>query len=313
MADPTDLKLGLVLPEGENDMGGRTARWSDYVAMAQTAESMGFDSLWFVDHLLYMNGATVEPPQGVRECWSVLAGLAAVTSRVELAPLVSCTGYRNPALLAKIADTVDEISDGRLILSLGAGWHEPEYRAFGFPFDHRYSRFEEALTIIHTLLREGHIDFEGRYYSARDCELRPRGPRKNGIPLMLGTTGPKMLRLTARFADQWNVWLAMTDSAPDRMPELNAAVDAACADVGRDPATLERTVSIMVDVLGNSEIPASMGRGEATPVSGSPAEIAATIRAFAQQNVSHLQLYLLPNTVETIRAFEPVLRELGRA
>ena len=313
MADLADMKLGLILPEGENDMGGRTARWSDYVAMAQTAEAMGFDSLWFVDHLLYMEGATVEPPQGVRECWSVLAGLAAVTSRVELAPLVSCTGYRNPALLAKIADTVDEISDGRLILALGAGWHEPEYRAFGFPFDHRYSRFEEALTIIHGLLREGHIDFEGRYYSARDCELRPRGPRENGIPIMLGTTGPKMLRLTARYADQWNVWLAMTDSSPERVPALNADVDAACVDVGRDPGTLERTVSIMVDVMGNSEIPASMGRGEATPVSGSPTEIAATIRAFAEQNVTHLQLYLLPNTVETIRAFEPVLRELGRA
>ncbi len=313
MSTLANMKLGLVLPEGENDMGGRTARWSDYVAMAQTAEGMGFDSLWFVDHLLYMEGATVEPPQGVRECWSVLAGLAAVTSRVELAPLVSCTGYRNPALLAKIADTVDEISDGRLILALGAGWHEPEYRAFGFPFDHRYSRFAEALTIIHGLLREGHIDFEGTYYSARDCELRPRGPRGNGIPIMLGTTGEKMLRLTARYADQWNVWLAMTDSSPERVPALNAAVDAACADVGRDPATLERTVSIMIDVMGNSEIPASMGRGEATPVSGSPAEIAAAIRAFAAENITHLQMYLLPNTVETIRAFEPVLRELGRA
>ena len=313
MAALADLKLGLILPEGENDMGGKTARWSDYVAMAQTAEGMGFDSLWFVDHLLYMEGATVEPPQGVRECWSILAGLAAVTSRVELAPLVSCTGYRNPALLAKIADTVDEMSDGRLILALGAGWHEPEYRAFGFPFDHRYSRFEEALQIIHGLLRNGQIDFQGKYYSARDCKLRPRGPRGNNIPLMLGTTGEKMLRLTARYADQWNVWLAMTDSSPERVPALNAAVDAACADVGRDPATLERTVSIMVDVRGNSEIPASMGRGVATPVNGSPAEIAATIRAFASENVTHVQLYLLPNTVETIRAFEPVLRELGRA
>ncbi len=313
MSGHDGLKLGLVLPEGERDMGGRTARWSDYVAMAQTAEGMGFDSLWFVDHLLYREGATVEPPQGVRECWSVLAGLAAVTSRVELAPLVSCTGYRSPALLAKIADTVDEIADGRLILALGAGWHQPEYEAFGFPFDHRYSRFEEALTIIHGLLRDGHIDFEGTFYSARDCELRPRGPRGNGIPIMLGTTGEKMLRLTARYADQWNAWLAMTDSSPDRVPPLNAAVDAACVEVGRDPSSLERTISIMVDVGGNSEIPASMGRGVATPISGSAEEIATTIRRFADHHVSHIQMYLLPNTVETIRAFEPVLRELGRA
>lgn len=313
MSASNNLKLGLVLPEGENDMGGKTASWSDYVTMAQTAEAMGFDSLWFVDHLLYREGATVEPPQGVWECWSVLSGLAAVTSRVELAPLVSCTGYRNPALLAKIADTVDEMSGGRLILALGAGWHESEYRAFGFPFDHRYSRFEEALTIIHGLLRAGQIDFEGRYYSARDCELRPRGPRRNNIPIMLGTTGEKMLRLTGRYADQWNVWLASTDSSPDRMPALNASVDAACADVGRDPASLERTVSIMVDLHGSSDIPASMGRGEAKPVTGSAAEIATTIRRFADERVTHIQMYLVPNTVETIRAFEPVLRELGRA
>src|SRR5262245_26659909 len=212
MATPLDMKLGLILPEGEHDMGGSTARWSDYLAMARTAEAMGFDSLWFVDHLLYREGATTEPPQGVRECWSILAALAAVTDRVELAPLVSCTGYRNPALLAKIADTVDEIAGGRLVLALGAGWHEPEYRAFGYPYDHRYSRFAEALTIIHGLLRTGHVDFEGTWYSARDCELRPRGPRGNTIPIMLGTQGRKMLRLTARYADQWNAWLAMTDS-----------------------------------------------------------------------------------------------------
>jgi alkanesulfonate monooxygenase SsuD/methylene tetrahydromethanopterin reductase-like flavin-dependent oxidoreductase (luciferase family) len=313
VAEALNMKLGLILPEGERDMGGQTARWSDYVTMAQTAEALGFDSLWFVDHLLYREGATTEPPQGVRECWSVLAGLAAVTERVELAPLVSCTGYRNPALLAKIADTVDEISNGRLILALGAGWHEPEYQAFGFPYDHRYSRFEEALTIIHGLLREGHVDFAGQYYSARECELRPRGPRGNAIPIMLGTSGPKMLRLTARYAEQWNAWLAMTDSAPERVPPLNAAVDAACAEVGRDPSTLERTISIMVDVAGDSEIPASMGRGVATPVSGTPEEIATTIRAFAAHSISHLQMYLLPNTVATIRAFVPVLRELGRA
>lgn len=313
MAGTLDMKLGLILPEGEHDMGGATARWADYLAMARTAEAMGFDSLWFVDHLLYREGATAEPPQGVWECWSVLTALAAVTQRVELAPLVSCTGYRNPALLAKIADAVDEIAGGRLILALGAGWHEPEYRAFGYPFDHRYSRFAEALTIIHGLLRTGRVDFAGRYYAARDCELRPRGPRGNGIPIMLGTQGEKMLRLAARYADQWNAWLAMTDSAPARVPPLNAAVDAACAEVGRDPATLARTIAIMVDVAGGAAIPASMGRGVATPVRGTPAEIAATIRAFAEQNVAHLQLYLLPNTVETIRAFAPVLRELGRA
>jgi probable F420-dependent oxidoreductase len=294
-------------------MGGRTARWTDYVEMARTAEAMGFDSLWFVDHLLYQEGATTEPPQGVWECWSVLTGLAAVTERVELAPLVTCTGYRNPALLAKVADTVDEISGGRLILAIGSGWHDPEYRAFGFPYDHHYARFEEAVQIIHGLLRDGTIDFEGTFYSARECELRPRGPRGSGIPIMIGANGPKMLRLTARYADQWNTWLAMGRSAADAFPADNASVDPACLEVGRDPATLERTASIMVDMNGRREIPASMGPNRAQPLTGSPAEIADEIRAFAALGVSHLQLYLIPNTDATLRTFEPVLRALGRA
>lgn len=306
-------KLGLILPEGEKDMGGRTARWADYVEMAQTAEAMGFDSLWFVDHLLYGEGQSSEPPQGVWECWSVLAGLAAVTQRVELAPLVTSTGYRNPALLAKVADAVDMISGGRLILALGSGYDDPEFRAFGFPVDHKYARFEEALTIIHTLLRAGSIDFEGTYFSARDCELRPRGPRGKDIPIMIGANGPKMIRLTARYADQWNTWLAMSDSTAASFTPDNDLVDAACLEVGRDPLTLERTASIMIDVDGRRSIPASMGPDRARPLSGTPDEIADGIRAFAAVGVSHLQLYLLPNTVDTLRAFEPVLRALGRA
>jgi len=293
-------------------MGGRTARWTDYVEMARTAEAMGFDSLWFVDHLLYGEGASTEPPQGVWECWSVLAGLAAVTERVELAPLVTCTGYRNPALLAKIADAVDEISGGRLILAIGSGWHDPEYRAFGFATDHKYARFEEAVKIIHGLLRDGAIDFEGTYYSARDCELRPRGPRGAGIPLMIGANGPKMLRLTARYADQWNTWLAMSRSDPEAFPADNDLVNTACLDVGRDPATLERTVSIMVDMDGRRAIPASMAPQTARPLSGTPEEIAKAIRAFATLGVRHIQLYLIPNVVASLRAFEPVLRALGR-
>ena len=305
-------KLGLILPEGERDSDGRTARWADYVEMARTAEAMGFDSLWFVDHLLYGEGASAEPPQGVWECWSVLTGLAAVTQRVELAPLVTCTGYRNPALLAKMADTIDEISGGRLILAIGAGWHDPEYLAFGFATDHKYARFEEAVTIIHGLLRDGSIDFEGTYYAARDCELRPRGPRGGGIPLMIGANGPKMLRLTARYADQWNTWLAMSGSDPDAFTADNDLVDAACRDVGRDPATLERTVSIMVDLDGRGAIPASMGPGRARPLSGRPEEIAETIREFGARGVGHIQVYPLPNSVAGVRAFEPVLHALGR-
>ncbi|GIW05021.1 MAG: hypothetical protein KatS3mg059_1641 [Thermomicrobiales bacterium] len=168
------LKIGIMLPESEREMAGETARWKDLLAMARATEELGFDSLWFADHLL-MKVPGYEP-QGAWECWSVLAALAACTSRIELGPFVSCTGYRNPALLAKIAETVDEISGGRLILGLGAGWAEPEYRAFGFPFDHRYSRFEEALHIITSLIRTGRVDFHGQFYTAEGCELRPARP-----------------------------------------------------------------------------------------------------------------------------------------
>jgi alkanesulfonate monooxygenase SsuD/methylene tetrahydromethanopterin reductase-like flavin-dependent oxidoreductase (luciferase family) len=310
---PGDVpRLGIVLPEGEGDMGGRTARWTDYAAMARTAEAMGFDSIWFPDHLLYLEDATTTPPQGAWECWSMLAGLAAITERVELAPLVTATGYRNPALLAKIADAVDEISGGRLVLALGAGWQDPEYRAFGFPADHKVGRFEEALTIIHGLLRNGAIDHEGTYYQVRDCELRPRGPRAGGIPILVGANGPRMLRLTARFADRWNTWLASGSSSIDEFRPDDAALDAACVEAGRDPATVERSVSVLVDPVGGTPIPASMSPATARPISGPPAVIAGAIRAFGSLGVGHIQLYPLPNTVDGIRRLEPVLRELDR-
>src|SRR5262245_5382681 len=152
------LKVGLFLPLAETMVDGATPRWADLVAMARLAEAMGFDSLWFSDHLM------PEGRYGHWDGWSLLAGIAAVTQRITLGTIVSCTSFRNPALLAKMADTVDEISGGRLVLGLGAGWHEPDFRAFGYPFDHLVSRFAEAIQIIHALLRDGHVDFVGDYY-----------------------------------------------------------------------------------------------------------------------------------------------------
>src|SRR5262252_149957 len=147
-------------------------------AIAQQAEMDGFDSIWLADHLLYRKSG--EPTRGIWECWTMLAALAEATRRVEIGPLVLCNSFRNPAILAKMATTLDEVSGGRLVLGLGAGWNEPEYQAFGLPFDHRVDRFEEALQIIGPLLREGHVDYEGTYYQARDCDDVPRGPRPEG-------------------------------------------------------------------------------------------------------------------------------------
>lgn len=306
------MKLGIILPEAEYDMGGATARWSDLAAMARLAEDIGFDSVWFVDHLIYRDDMTILDQQGVWECWSVLTALAAITERVELGSLVTPTSFRNPALFAKQVDTVDEIAGGRLIVGLGAGYHEAEYRAFGYPHDHRASRFEEAFTIIRGLLRDGHVDFEGEYYSARDCELRPRGPRPGGPPLMIGSRGPRMLRITLPYVDIWNAWLSGGRSHPDQAPPMRDLVDAACREVGRDPATLQRSVSIMVDQTGTREIGPSMKPDNADPLTGSPAEIAAGLRAFAAEGIDHLQLYLVPNTIASVERFAAVLKELGR-
>jgi alkanesulfonate monooxygenase SsuD/methylene tetrahydromethanopterin reductase-like flavin-dependent oxidoreductase (luciferase family) len=301
-----------VLPVAEQRMGGATPRWTDLATMARLAEEIGVDSLWLPDHLLFEADGVVT---GQWEIMSVLAALAAVTRRIALGTLVLCTGFRNPALLAKMADTVDEISDGRLILGLGAGWNEFEHRAFGVPFDARASRFEEALTIVLGLLRDGHVDFAGRYYQAHDCVLRPRGPRPSGPPLLIGTRGERMLRLAAQHADLWNVWLAFGTNQPAEIPALRAAVDAACRDVGRDPATLARTAAVMVDPLGHDAGPVILAQAGIipTPIAGAAEAIAARLRAFAREGISHLQVHLHPNTAAGVTAFAPVLTALRAA
>ncbi len=177
------MKLGVMPSLGEGSMDDKTPHYTDIQAMAQTAERIGLDSFWLADHLIYRY-----PGKDENGCWEVftfLSAVAAVTSKIEIGPLVACTSFRNPALLAKMADALDEISDGRFILGLGCGWHEPEYDAFGYPFDHRVGRFEEAMAIIAPLLREGKVDFHGQYYDVIEMRsssraARPRPGRSSG-------------------------------------------------------------------------------------------------------------------------------------
>ncbi|CAN5731470.1 LLM class flavin-dependent oxidoreductase [soil metagenome] len=299
-------KVGIQLPEVERDV-----RWPELLDMIRAIEDLGFDSIWVGEHLLYR--WPDRQPRGPWEAWSVLAAIAAVTSRVAFGPLVACTNFHNPALLAKQAATIDEISDGRLILGLGAGWNETEFRAFGFPFDHRIDRFEEAFTIIRTLLQEGAIDFDGRYYQARDCELLPRGPRPNGPPLMIGSKGPRMLRITLPHVQAWNVWWADTGNTPAGIAPLRDRVDAAAREVGREPGDIERTVAILVRLPDGQGRVEGSGKSRTTqPLGGSPAEMADVLRAYAQEGIKHVQLVLDPITLESIRALEPVLLELDR-
>ncbi|OGN81361.1 MAG: hypothetical protein A2X23_08965, partial [Chloroflexi bacterium GWC2_73_18] len=284
--------------------------WPELLAMARMAESVGFDSLWVGDHLLYRDPG--QEPSGPWEAWTLLAALAAATERIALGPLVACTAFHAPAMLAKMAATVDEISGGRLILGLGAGWNEVEFDAFGFPFDHRVARFEEAFTIVRTLLREGAIDFAGTYYQARDCELRPR-PRPGGPPLMIGSTGERMLRITVPYVDSWNAWYDATGNRPEEVRPLRETVDAACRAAGRDPATLERTVAVQVRLSRGTGRKHGDPERRATPLAGSAEELAEGLRAYAREGIGHLQLVLDPITEASIAELAPVLELLDRA
>jgi probable F420-dependent oxidoreductase len=306
MVTTRPLKVGIQLPEVE-----REVRWTELLDMIRAIEDLGFDSIWLGEHLLYR--WEDRPPRGPWEAWSMLAALAAVTSRIEFGPLVACTSFHNPAVLAKQAATIDEISSGRLVLGLGAGWNETEYRAFGVPYDHRVDRFEEAFTIIRTLLREGAIDFEGRYYAARDCELIPRGPRPGGPPLLIGSNGPRMLRIALPHVDAWNSWFADFGNRPEGLGELRELVDAACRAVGRDPADVARTVAVMVRLPGGAgRIQGDYRIEPPQPLEGPPAVIADALRAYAAAGIDHVQLVLDPITIDSIRDVARALPELDR-
>ncbi len=334
MADTRRMTIGLMLPIGVGALGdGRPVRWAEIREMARGAEAVGFESLVVPDHLLFRrsppgNNPPLDMPEGrsrgIWEAWTILSAVAGVTSRVRLGPFVACTGFRNPALLAKMADTLDEVSGGRLVLGLGAGWHEPEYQAFGLPFDYRVTRFEEALAIIVPLLREGRVDFQGRYYQARNCELLPRGPRAGGPPIVIGAQGPRMLRLVARYADRYDADFHLSASG---VAERFAALEAACADVGRDPRTVARSAATriaLVDPAGRTEPP----RFQVGPVrdgvaefelggvrfgarQGTPAELIDYLRTFQAVGVEHLTCTLIdPSGVRGIERFAPVLEAL---
>lgn len=272
-------------------------------------EDLGFDSIWVGDHLLYR-----APHIGVAgpwEAWSQLAAIAALTNRVEFGPLVASTSFHSPAMLAKKAATIDEISGGRLILGLGAGWNETEYRAFGFPFDHRVSRFEEAFTIIRTLLREGEIDHIGRFYEIRDCAILPRGPRPSGPPLMIGSQGRRMLGITAPHMDAWNAWHAWFGNDPERLGPIIQKLEDALRAAGRDPGEVTKTAAALVQVgEGSGRVAGDPSRGVSPPITGSRQEIAEKLNKFGAIGVEHLQIVIDPISVGSITEMAEVLRDV---
>jgi probable F420-dependent oxidoreductase len=299
------LGVGVQLPEVE-----REVRWPELRAIARTAEQAGFDSIWLGDHLLYRyaSGET----RGPWEVWTALAGLAEATERVALGPLVAATAFHTPFMLAKQAATVDEISGGRLVLGLGAGWNDTEFAALGAPFDHRISRFEEAFTIVRTLLATGYIDFEGAFFTARDAELLPRPARPGGPPILIGSSGPRMLAATLAYVDSWNAWYADTGNRPEGVPRLRAIVDEAATAVGRDPAEIERTVAALVRMPGGTGriVGDPAQRQVVTPLEGPAEVVAAALRAYAREGIGHVQLVVDPITEASVAALAPVLELL---
>jgi alkanesulfonate monooxygenase SsuD/methylene tetrahydromethanopterin reductase-like flavin-dependent oxidoreductase (luciferase family) len=339
-ASARPMGFGVLLRVAEGSALGPTPHFRDILEMTRVAHDVGFDAVWIIDHLdlrlepdnnfqltahederggwecfsiiASLDTPTVriefqmpadEDERGGWECFTVMAGLASATERIQIGSLVACTGFRNPGLVAKMTETIDDISGGRVILGLGAGWHEPEYDAFGYPFDHRVSRFEEALAIIQPLLRGEHVDFQGEFFQARDAVNRPRGPRPTGAPILVGSSGHRMLRITARYADAWNtVW----HKDPQAVAPLMATVDEACREIGRDPATLVRTAG------GNIAMSGYLGE-RPDPIEGDAETMAETILGFRDLGIQHFVAGLDPCTPQSIEEFARVIELIDAA
>ena len=293
------MRIGIVLPIADGDAGAGVPDYPAIRAMAVGAEAAGLDSVWVYDHLLFrFDGETT----GIHECWTVLAAVAEATHRVELGTLVMCTGFRNAALLAKMAATLDHVSGGRLILGIGAGWHDPEYEAFGYPTDHRVGRFEEALEVITSLIRTGRADLAGQYVTALDAVLVP--PARPDLPILVAAKRPRMLELVARHADAWNLaWFGLPD---ERLARVRGEVLEACARVGRDPASLSITVGVSVRYPTDGPPPSEPASAPA--LSGTAAQIAEGLAAHAAAGADHLVVSLEPATPKTLAAFVEAVR-----
>lgn len=291
------MKVGVQLPEVE-----RPVAWSEVRDIATTVEQVGFDSIWVGDHLLYHDEHGTRGPW---EAWTSLAAIAELTQRVAIGPLVAATSFHSPAMLAKMAGTVDEISGGRLILGLGAGWNQTEYQAFGFPYDRRVARFAEAFTIIRTLIREGSIDFSGEFYELREMELAP-GARPD-MPLLVGSNGPRMLEITAPYIDMWNTWHVWFGNQPQGLEPLMAQVDTAARAAGRDPAEIERTAAVLVQLEGGVGRLAGSERPTALPLTGTNDELAESLTEYQDAGIDHIQLVLDPIDARAVEQMGKVL------
>jgi alkanesulfonate monooxygenase SsuD/methylene tetrahydromethanopterin reductase-like flavin-dependent oxidoreductase (luciferase family) len=290
------LRIGIQLPEVERDV-----RWPELVAMARAAEACGFDSIWVGDHLLYRDPG--QPERGPWEAWTLLSALAAATERVELGPLVACAGFHPPGVLAKMAATIAEVSGGRFRLGLGAGWNDPEFKAFGLPTDHRVSRFAESFAIVRGLLAGERVTLDGTYWQADDAVLLPAPAHRPS--LMVGSNGPRMLSLTLPHVDAWNTWYDDYGNTAEGFAALNARISAAAVEAGRWPDEILRSACAFVRVD-----PASTERevtAEAPPIEGTPEQIAGRLRELHEAGADEVILVVSPIDERAIGALAEVV------
>ncbi len=300
------MGLGLMLPIAEMnavDNDSPADGFWDVVAMARLAVEIGIDMLWLPDHFILKLERHGGEARGVWECWTTAAGIAAALPGVPIGTMVACTGFHNPGSIAKMAETIDDISRGNFVLGLGCGWHEDEYRMYGMPYDHRVDRFEEALQIISPLVRTGRANFEGKHYQAREAVNFPRGPRwrEGGPPILFGAQQPRMMRLTALYADAWD---ADWQDDPAIVAQRMAAIDEACLAVGRDPAGLVRT--------GGTQFTMGEHQYSWKPVSGSVDDMVRTMHAFAALGLRNYRATPSPCTMETLEQFGEVIAKFDR-
>jgi probable F420-dependent oxidoreductase len=289
------MKIGAMLPLSDLD-GPEGSRWPAIRGIAVIAEQAGLDSVWVYDHLLFRLPG--EDDGGPHDPLAMLAAVAAVTSRVALGTIVLGTGFRGPGVTAKMAAAIDEVSDGRLILGLGAGWHEPEYAAFGYPFDHRVGRFEEFLAVALPLLRGERVTYDGQWHQARDAVLLPPAPRAGRLPgrmpILIAGKGDRMLRLVARHADAWNAaWFGLPS---ERFHQRRSDLVRACEVEGRDPATVELTAGLTIDAEAPRE-------GRPMAENALPPDVDAVARAldaWRDLGVGHVQVDLRPTTTQLV-------------
>jgi len=295
------MRIGLITPlHGRPDGDTPPPTWDSVRSLVQAAEVVGFDSFVFEDALLYRSESATD---GTWESMTMAAALATATQSIHVGQSVVNSPYRHPALVAKTAVTLDEISGGRYIFGIGAGnTSDSDYRAFGAPTDMRYSRFAEAIAIIHALLKTGFVDFEGTFYSAKDSELVLTGPRTGGPPINIAGAGPKMLRLVAQYADAWN-WWAYNETIDDlkaRVGPLVEELERACGELDRDPSTVERTIDVYSLAPPGSE--PSNGA-----IAGSSEELAAYLLALQDMGFSEARCDLTGASVEAVEAMAEVV------